>query len=73
MKAKEVHKLSNEEIEAELKRLRHRSFELRTQSVTEKIEDTSQFGQTRRDIARLLTERSSRRIKVRRELSGKRD
>ena len=71
MKAKEVHKLSDDEIAAELKRLRQRSFELRTQSVTEKIEDTSQFGQARRDIARLLTERNARRIKVRHELAGK--
>ncbi len=61
MKAKEVHKLSDEEIDVELGRLRQRSFELRTQAVTEKIEDTSQFGSTRRDIARLLTERNSRR------------
>jgi ribosomal protein L29 len=61
MKAKEVHKLSNEEIDVEVSRLRQRSYELRTQAVTEKIEDTSQFGETRRDIARLLTERNSRR------------
>ncbi len=60
MKSKEVHKLSNEEIDVELSRLRQRTFELRTQAVTEKIEDTSQFGDTRRDIARLLTERTSR-------------
>ena len=61
MKAKEVQKLSNEEIDVEVQRLRQRSYELRTQAVTEKIEDTSQFGETRRDIARLLTERNSRR------------
>ena len=61
MKAKEVHKLSDEEIVVEIGRLRQRSLELRTQAVTEKIEDTSQFGDTRRDIARLLTERNSRR------------
>ena len=71
MKAKEVHKLSDEEIEVELVRLRTRSFELRTQAVTEKIEDTSQFGATRGDIARLLTERSARRKKVRDEVAGK--
>ncbi len=60
MKAKEIHKLSDEEIDVEVVRLRQRTFELRTQAVTEKIEDTSQFGSTRRDIARLLTERNSR-------------
>ncbi len=72
MKAKEVHKLNDEEIDVELARLRMRSFELRTQAVTEKIEDTSQFGATRGDIARLLTERSARRKKVRDEIAGKR-
>ncbi len=72
MKAKEVHKLSDEEIDVELVRLRTRSFELRTQAVTEKIEDTSQFGATRGDIALLLTERTARRRKVRDEIAGKR-
>jgi large subunit ribosomal protein L29 len=61
MKAKEVHKLNEEELGIEVKRLRKRLFELRTQAVTEKIEDTSQFGKIRRDIARLLTEKKTRR------------
>jgi large subunit ribosomal protein L29 len=61
MKAKEVHKLSNEELQVETQRLRKRLFELRTQAVTEKIQDTSQFGKVRRDIARVLTEVSARR------------
>ena len=61
MKAKEVHKLSEEEIKVETKRLRTRLFELRTQAVTEKIQDTSQFPKVKRDIARLLTEATSRR------------
>lgn len=61
MKAKEVHKLSDEEIKVETQRLRKRLFELRTQAVTEKIQDTSQFGKVKKDIARLLTEASVRR------------
>lgn len=60
MKAKEVHKLSSEELVVEVKRLRRWMFDLRTQAVTEKIEDTSQFKKTRRDIARLLTEQHAR-------------
>ncbi len=60
MKAKEVHKLSDEEIVIEVKNLRLKMFELRTQSVTEKIQDTSQFGKIKKDIARLLTEKSVR-------------
>ncbi len=64
MKAKEVHKLSSEELIVEVDRLRKRLFELRTQAVTEKIEDTSQFRKTRGDIARLMTERSTRRLQT---------
>ncbi len=62
MKAKEVHKLSDDELTVEVKRLRRWMFDLRTQAVTEKIEDTSQFKKTRRDIARLLAEQTSRRV-----------
>ena len=60
MTPKEVRKLNDEEIEVEIERLRRRHFELRTQSVTEKIEDTSQFGKIKKDIARLQTERQAR-------------
>lgn len=61
MKAKEVHKLNEEEIALEVTRLRRRLFELGGQAVTEKIEDVSQFGAIRKDIARLLTEKNARR------------
>ena len=71
MKGKEVRKLSGEEIEVEIKRLRQKHFELRTQAVTEKIEDTSQFGKVRGDVARLLNERHARRLKVGAEVTGK--
>ena len=64
MKAKEVHKLSVEEIDIEVNRIQRRLFELRQQEVTEKIQDTSQFGKLRRDIARLLTEKSMRENKA---------
>jgi large subunit ribosomal protein L29 len=62
MKAKEVHNFNDEEVAVEIERLRKRMFELRTQKVTDKIEDTSQFKKTRRDIARLMTEQRSREI-----------
>ncbi|NNF44700.1 MAG: 50S ribosomal protein L29 [Phycisphaerales bacterium] len=60
MKANEVHKLSDEEIQVEVKRLRRKLFELRSQAVTEKIQDTSQFAKIRKDIARVLGEKSGR-------------
>lgn len=62
MKAAESHNLSNEEIKVELKRLSRKLFDLRSQAVTEKIEDVSQFKKIRRDIARLQTERRAREI-----------
>ncbi len=62
MKAKEVHKFNDEEVSIEIDRLTKRMFELRSQKVTDKIEDTSQFKKNRRDIARLLTEQRAREI-----------
>ncbi len=62
MKAKEAHKLSDEEVAVEIDRIRRHLFELRTQAVTEKIEDSSQFSKNRKDVARLLTERRRREI-----------
>lgn len=60
MDGKEVRAMKNEELLVELKRLRAHLFKLRGQSVTEKVEDNSQFAKTRRDIARLLTEQTAR-------------
>jgi large subunit ribosomal protein L29 len=61
MKAAETHKLTDEEIKVEVTRLRRKLFDLRTQTVTEKIEDTSQFKKNRKDLARVLTEATARR------------
>lgn len=61
MNAKEVRKLNDDEVTVETVRLRRRIFDLRSQAVTEKIEDTSQFTKARRDLARLLTEATRRR------------
>lgn len=63
MTGAEVRKMTTEEIDLEVKRLRSEVYKLRTSSVTEKVEDTSKFSKTRRDIARLLTERTSRLTK----------
>ena len=60
MKAKAVHKLGDEELTIEVDTLRKRMFELKNQSVTEKIQDTSQYGKIRKDIARLLSEQTVR-------------
>ena len=64
MKAAEVKKLRDDEISAEAKRLRKQHFDLRAQTVTEKTKDSSQFKKTRKDLARVLTERSARMKKA---------
>jgi len=60
MKATAVHKLGDEELTIEVDNLRKKLFELKTQGVTEKIQNTSQYGKIRKDIARLLTEQTLR-------------
>lgn len=55
MKTKEIRQLSDEELNSELARLRRHLFDVRSQAVTEKLEDTTLIGRTRRDIAKLLT------------------
>lgn len=62
MTGTEVRAMTGEEIDQELGRLRARLFTLRSQTVTEKVEDNSQFPKVRRDIARLLTERRAREL-----------
>ena len=52
---RQIAKMKDEEIHLEIGALKRRLFELRSQEVTEKIVDTSQFGKIRRDIARLKT------------------
>ena len=60
MTGAEVRKLSDEEITVELANLRGKLLALKNTGVSEKIEDTSQFGKIRKDVARLLTEQTAR-------------
>jgi large subunit ribosomal protein L29 len=54
-KIKEIRDRGTEELRAELADKKKHLFDLRTQAVTEKLEDPSQLGKTKRDIARILT------------------
>lgn len=68
MKIDAVRALKTDELHADLERLRRHLFDLRAQAVTEKLEDPTQLGNTRRDIARLLTvlkERGERNVEQR--------
>lgn len=67
MKAEEVHKMSDAELKEEAGRLRNRLFELRSQAVTEKLENPRQLGNIRRDIARILTEQNARTNRAQQE------
>jgi len=55
MKINEARELTDEEVQAELDRLRRHLFDVRAQAVTEKLEDTTLITKAKRDIARLLT------------------
>ncbi|HNX26128.1 MAG TPA: 50S ribosomal protein L29 [Phycisphaerae bacterium] len=55
MKINEIKNMSDAELQAELANLKRRIFDLRSQSVTEKLENTSQITKTRKDIARIST------------------
>ena len=55
MKTKEIRDKEDNAIAAEMKDLQKKLFELRTQAVTEKLEDPSLLRKTRVDIARMKT------------------
>ena len=55
MKIAEIRQMKMTELHSELDRLRRHLIDLRSQAVTEKLEDPSLLTKTRRDIARVLT------------------
>jgi large subunit ribosomal protein L29 len=55
MKIEQIRAMKTDELHNELERLRRHLFDLRSQAVTEKLENPMQLGQARRDIARVLT------------------
>ena len=55
MKASELREMNPDELVDELENFKRRLFEIRTQAVTEKLEDPCQLTKARRDIARIKT------------------
>ena len=55
MKVKEIREKETEHLKHELEEKRKHLFDLRSQAVTEKLEDPTQIGKTRKQIARLNT------------------
>ncbi len=55
MKAAELRKKSQDELQQELASLLKAQFNLRMQKATQQLSNTSQLGKVRRDIARVRT------------------
>jgi large subunit ribosomal protein L29 len=55
MKASEIRNLSVAELEAQITETRHELLNLRFQTITGQLTDTSQIRHIRRDIARMET------------------
>jgi large subunit ribosomal protein L29 len=67
MKASEAHNLKDDELMARLIDAKEEAFNLRFRHATGELENTARLGQTRRDIARLLTVARARGIDVEKE------
>ena len=62
MNLKEIREKETEHLSHELAEKRKHLFALRSQAVTEKLEDPSQIGKTRKEIARMMTVLRQREI-----------
>ena len=64
MKIKQLKQMETEHLHHELKEKQKHLFDLRTQAITEKLEDPSQLHKTRLDIARVKTILRQREIET---------
>ena len=55
MKNKEINKLSKDELENKLGKLKKDLFNMRFKKINGPLEDSSKFSQVKRDVARILT------------------
>ncbi len=67
MKMEEIQLLSSEELETKLADTRHELMNLRFQTVTGQLTDTSRLKVTRRQIARMETVLRERELEIRQE------
>ena len=63
MKLKEIQEKPTEQLQHEVQHQLRHLFDLRSQAVTEKLEDPTQLGKTRKTIARLKTIIRERQVK----------
>jgi large subunit ribosomal protein L29 len=71
MTNKEIREKETAHVKHELGEQQKHLFELRTQAVTEKLEDPSQLTKTRRTIARIKTILRERELKDQKEAAAK--
>jgi len=68
VKSTEVHGLGDVELVEALKEARQEAFNLRLRNATGELENSSRLGNSRRDVARLLTVARQRGIDLQKEL-----
>ena len=61
MKFKEINKLSNDELETKLNKLKKDLFNMRFKGSNTPLEDTSNFLKTKRDVAKVLTKMNKKK------------
>jgi large subunit ribosomal protein L29 len=71
MTVKEIREKETEHLKHELGERRKHLFDLRSQAVTEKLEDPSQIRKTRKDIARMETILRQRELEAQKAASAK--
>jgi large subunit ribosomal protein L29 len=73
MKVKDLREMNPDELEDEVAQMRKKLFEIRTQAVTEKLENPSLLTKTKRDIARVLTVVREREIRKAQQAETQKD
>ena len=68
MRASEAHALSDQDLVEALRNARENAFNLRFRHATGELENTAGLGDSRRDLARLLTVARQRGIDIEKEL-----
>ena len=68
MKGPEAHRLGDNELVEALKEARTEAFNLRLRNATGELENTARLGDSRREVARLLTVAHQRGIDLDKEL-----
>ena len=58
MKSKEVNKLSNDELENRMNKLKKDLFNMRFKKTNGPLEDTSTISKLKKDVARILTKKN---------------